>query len=162
AGLVGLVVLGVVLTVVALFYYLSVARSTFMAEGDSGERVRTGLPLRVAIIVCLVAVVALGLWPNPLVGEAAAATRAFLGAQRHSHGGRGSSAFGHRHRERGPPLQRRGDLPGATARREGHRAAPARERGAVQHRSGAHRVLGSELRRTPRGLARHHRRRARS
>jgi NADH-quinone oxidoreductase subunit N len=81
AGLVGLVVLGVVLTVVALFYYLSVARSTFMAEGDSGERVRTGLPLRTAIIVCLLAVVALGLWPNPLVGEAAQATSAFLGGR---------------------------------------------------------------------------------
>jgi NADH:ubiquinone oxidoreductase subunit 2 (subunit N) len=40
--------------------------------------VRTGLPLRVAIIVCLVAVLALGVWPSPLVGEAAQATSAFL------------------------------------------------------------------------------------
>jgi NADH-quinone oxidoreductase subunit N len=78
AGLIGLVVLGVVLAVVALFYYLSVARSTFMAEGDSAERVRTGLPLRTAILVCLLAVVALGLWPGPLVDQAAAATSAFL------------------------------------------------------------------------------------
>jgi NADH-quinone oxidoreductase subunit N len=78
AGLIGLVVLGVVLTVVALFYYLSVARSTFMAEGDSGERVRTGLPLRAAILVCLLAVLALGLWPNPLVDQAAQAASAFL------------------------------------------------------------------------------------
>jgi NADH-quinone oxidoreductase subunit N len=81
AGLVGLVVLGVVLTVVALFYYLSVARSTFMSDGDSAEPVRTGLPLRAAIVVCLAAVVALGLWPNPLVDQAAQATSAFLGGR---------------------------------------------------------------------------------
>jgi NADH-quinone oxidoreductase subunit N len=77
-GLVALVVLGVVLSVVGLFYYLSVARSTFMADGDTSAPVRPGGALAVAVVVCLAAVVGLGVWPNPLVKEAAAATSALF------------------------------------------------------------------------------------
>lgn len=81
AGLAGLVVAGVALAVLGLFYYLSVARSTFMAEGSSDEPVRAGPALSAAIAVCLVAVVGLGLWPRPLVEEATRAASAFM--QRH-------------------------------------------------------------------------------
>jgi len=81
AGLVGLVVLGVVLTVVALFYYLSVARSTFMSDGDSDRPVRAGWPLSAAILACLAAVVAFGLWPSPLVDQATQAASALLGGR---------------------------------------------------------------------------------
>lgn len=80
AGLVWLVVTGVVLSVVALFYYLSVARSTFMADGRSAEPVRSGLPLRAAIALCLAAVLGLGLWPGPLLAQAAHAASAFAGS----------------------------------------------------------------------------------
>jgi NADH-quinone oxidoreductase subunit N len=79
AGLVWLVVTGVVFTVVGLFYYLSVARSTFMSDGRSAEPVRAGLPLRAAIVLCLVAVVGLGLWPGPLLAQATRAAAAFTG-----------------------------------------------------------------------------------
>ncbi|MBL8861100.1 MAG: NADH-quinone oxidoreductase subunit N [Planctomycetes bacterium] len=79
AGLVGLVVTGVVLSVVALFYYLSVARSTFMADGRSAEPVRAGLALRAAISLCLAAVLGLGLWPGPLLAQARLAAAAFGG-----------------------------------------------------------------------------------
>jgi NADH-quinone oxidoreductase subunit N len=78
AGLSLLVALGVVVAVVGLFYYLSVARSTFMAEGDSTAPVRAGRPLQAAIAVCLVAVVGAGLYPRPLVEEAAKAASAFM------------------------------------------------------------------------------------
>lgn len=78
AGLVGLVVLAVVVAVLGLFYYLSVARSTFMAEGTSTEPIRAGLGLKLSIVVCLGAVVGLGLWPRPLVDEATRAASAFM------------------------------------------------------------------------------------
>ena len=78
AGLGLLVALGVVVAVVGLFYYLSVARSTFMAEGTSKEPIRAGASLQAAIGVCLLAVVGLGLYPRPLVEEAARAASAFL------------------------------------------------------------------------------------
>jgi len=80
AGLGWLVVLGVALAVYGLFYYLSVARSTFMAEGEGNTPVPTRLPLRLAIGVCLAAVVGLGLWPRPLL-EAADAAAADLMAE---------------------------------------------------------------------------------
>lgn len=81
AGLGGLVVLGLIVAVFGLFYYLSVARSTFMSEGTAQEPIRAGLALKLSIAVCLVAVVGLGLWPKPLVEEANRAASAFM--QRH-------------------------------------------------------------------------------
>ena len=60
---------------------LSVARSTFMAEGTSDARIHSGLALRAAIGICLAAVVLFGLWPDPLVEGANAAARAFLGGR---------------------------------------------------------------------------------
>ncbi|MCE9595453.1 MAG: NADH-quinone oxidoreductase subunit N [Planctomycetes bacterium] len=81
AGLYAPVIVGVVLAVVGLFYYLSIARSTFMADGTSDTKIQAGLGLRTAIGICLVAVIALGLWPGPLVESATAAARAFLAAR---------------------------------------------------------------------------------
>jgi len=78
AGLGVLVLVGVVLAVVGLFYYLSVARSTFMAEGESSAPVRVGLAVKLAIAVCLIAVLGFGLWPAPLVEQANHAASAFL------------------------------------------------------------------------------------
>ena len=78
AGLVWLVALGVVVAVVGLFYYLSIARSTFIAETERPEPVRAGLGLRAAIAICLLAVVGLGLQPAPLVEQATLAARAFM------------------------------------------------------------------------------------
>lgn len=78
AGLTLLVAIGVVVAVVGLFYYLGVARSTFMAEGESQQPVRAGVSLQAAIAVCLVAVVGLGLYPRPLVEEAAKAASSFM------------------------------------------------------------------------------------
>ena len=70
AGLFGLVVLGVGLAVIGLYYYLTVARWTYMADGDRSTPVPTGFALRAAILVCLIFVVGLGLWPRPLVEAA--------------------------------------------------------------------------------------------
>lgn len=78
AGLFVLVVAGVALAVFGLFYYLGVARSTFMADGESSEPVRAGPALKLAVAACLVAVVGLGLWPGPLVAEATRAASAFV------------------------------------------------------------------------------------
>lgn len=78
AGLLWLVALGVVVAVVGLFYYLSIARSTFISEGEQPEPVRAGAGLTVAIVVCLAVVVGFGLQPAPLVEQATLAARAFL------------------------------------------------------------------------------------
>lgn len=77
AGLLGLTVLGVVLAVVGLFYYLQVARSTFMTEGETEAPLPAPFAVRAAIVACLVAVVGLGLWPAPLVKETTLAAKSF-------------------------------------------------------------------------------------
>jgi NADH-quinone oxidoreductase subunit N len=73
AGMWALVALGAVLAVVGLFYYMQVARAAFMVEPAQAAAPRVGGPLRAAIVICLVAVVAMGLWPRPIFESAAAA-----------------------------------------------------------------------------------------
>ncbi len=78
AGLQWLVLTGVVLAVVGLFYYLSVARSTFMSDGESTRPVPMCIGVKLAIGVCLLAVLGFGLYPRPLVEQANAAASDFF------------------------------------------------------------------------------------
>ena len=73
AGLVGLVAAAIVLAVMGLFYYLRVLRAAYMTEPGELHTPAPGIALKLAIGLCVLAVVALGLWPGPLVD---AATRA--------------------------------------------------------------------------------------
>ncbi len=78
AGLTGLVWAAVALAVLGLFYYLSVARSTFMSDGSGEGKVRPGFALTAAIVLCLAAVVGLGLYPTPLLDASMSASKAFF------------------------------------------------------------------------------------
>jgi NADH-quinone oxidoreductase subunit N len=69
AGLSGLVFLGAVLAVVALFYYLTVARSMFIAKGD-GPAIEVAGPLLAVILACAVLAGAGGLVPQWVAGPA--------------------------------------------------------------------------------------------
>jgi NADH-quinone oxidoreductase subunit N len=63
AGLFGLVFLGAVLAVVALFYYLSIARSMFMVK-DEGPAIEVATPVLAAILACALLAGAGGLAPQ--------------------------------------------------------------------------------------------------
>ena len=78
AGLVGLVVAGVVLAVIGLFYYLRVLQAAYMTEPGELRAPVVGAPLKMAIGICVLAVVGLGLWPRPLVDGSLAAAKSFL------------------------------------------------------------------------------------
>ena len=68
AGLYWLVLLGAVLTVVALFYYLVVAKRMYIEPPDaSAGRIRPSATLTLAVILCALGVVALGVYPKPIV-----------------------------------------------------------------------------------------------
>ncbi|MBI3824720.1 MAG: NADH-quinone oxidoreductase subunit N [Candidatus Rokubacteria bacterium] len=67
AGLYWLVLLGAILTVVALFYYLVVARRMYIDAPVHSGRIRLDPALTIAVLLCVLGVVALGLWPKPLV-----------------------------------------------------------------------------------------------
>ncbi|MBI2486120.1 MAG: NADH-quinone oxidoreductase subunit N [Deltaproteobacteria bacterium] len=78
AGYIFIVLLGALLTVVALFYYLNVARKMYIDEG-SGENSFISLPfdLSISIGICTLAVVLLGLYPKGIVWIAIKAISAF-------------------------------------------------------------------------------------
>lgn len=78
AGLAPLVVAGIVLAVIGLFYYLRVLRAAYMVDGDRPAP-RPGIAIRMAIATCALAVVGLGLWPGPLVSASMRAASALLG-----------------------------------------------------------------------------------
>ena len=66
-GMYGLVFLGAVLTVVALYYYLLVARQMYIEAPVRREPVPVPALLGVAIGICLLGVVGIGLYPGPWV-----------------------------------------------------------------------------------------------
>ncbi len=77
AGLHFIVVTGAVLSVVALFFYLQLARSAYMEEPATPAPVRVAPGLKLAIIACLVAVVGIGAYPGPLLEAASHAAARF-------------------------------------------------------------------------------------
>jgi NADH-quinone oxidoreductase subunit N len=66
-GLYWLVLVGAVLTVVALFYYLLVARSMYIDPPIRTDRVVVAPALALSLILCVVGVVALGVYPKGVV-----------------------------------------------------------------------------------------------
>jgi len=86
AGLVGLVIAGIVLAVMGLFYYLRMLRAAYMTEAGDLAIPKLGLPMKLAIAICVVAVVGLGLWPKPLVEASMHAGEEFMGQAASEHG----------------------------------------------------------------------------
>ena len=72
----GVVLLGVILSVLALFYYLRLARAMFIQPSTEPTEVPVGWPSLVAIGLCVALTVGLGLVPGPFIEAAleAAAT----------------------------------------------------------------------------------------
>jgi NADH-quinone oxidoreductase subunit N len=66
-GLYGLVFLGAVLTVVALYYYLLVARRMYIEAPIRKDPVPVPALLGAAIAVCTIGVVGIGLYPGPWI-----------------------------------------------------------------------------------------------
>lgn len=66
-GLYWLVLLGAILTVVALFYYLALAKQMYIERPLRAERVPLAPTLATAILIAAVGVVALGVYPKPVV-----------------------------------------------------------------------------------------------
>src|SRR6266568_345615 len=66
-GLYWLVLVGAVLTVVALFYYLVVAKRMYIEAPERPGRVHLSATLALAVLICVAGVVVLGVYPKPLV-----------------------------------------------------------------------------------------------
>jgi NADH-quinone oxidoreductase subunit N len=66
-GLYWLVVLGAVLTVVALFYYLIVAKKMYIEPPETLTRLHIEPALALSVILCVLGVVVFGVYPKPIV-----------------------------------------------------------------------------------------------
>src|SRR4029079_15786757 len=84
AGLFALVVVGAVLAVVGLFYYLQIARAMYMRKPTTDSPFLTAPGLTVSVGLCLAGVVVLGVWPGPLLDGALRAAQPFFGARQAS------------------------------------------------------------------------------
>jgi NADH:ubiquinone oxidoreductase subunit 2 (subunit N) len=74
----GLALLGAVLTVVALYYYLVLASRMYINPPENTRPVVLTAPLLIAILFCAVGVVVMGVYPEPWVRAALAATAGLL------------------------------------------------------------------------------------
>jgi len=66
-GMYGLVFLGAMLTVVALYYYLLVARRMYIEAPVRTEAIKVPALLGLAIFICILGTVGMGAWPAPWV-----------------------------------------------------------------------------------------------
>jgi NADH-quinone oxidoreductase subunit N len=66
-GLLWLVVLGIVMSAVSLYYYLILLKHIYVMDGSSQDRIITPTYLNVALGFVALAVVALGVYPNPIL-----------------------------------------------------------------------------------------------
>lgn len=77
ADLVWLVVIGVLNSVVAGYYYLSVARTMFMGEAEENQKFRTSPSITMALGAATIGVLVFGIIPMPLMSAAQDAVEIF-------------------------------------------------------------------------------------
>lgn len=78
AGLIWLVAIGVVNSVISLYYYLRVVWQMYVAENDAAAAVAVTPNTTAAIAVCVVGVIALGIFPEPVLMAARHAASALF------------------------------------------------------------------------------------
>ena len=77
-GLAWLAVFGVVNSVVSAYYYVRVIRVMYLSSPPTEERLASGLPLRLSILVATGAVLFFGIYPAPLLEFARSAAEVLL------------------------------------------------------------------------------------
>ena len=78
AGQIGLVILGALMSVVGLFYYMRIGRSIYMSEPTESAPIHVPTTVWVAIGITLLLVVVLGLYPAPIYALSQDAALALL------------------------------------------------------------------------------------
>lgn len=73
AGFVGLAIIAALNSALACAYYFRVPMAIYFQNGESEERIHVPFMTAVAILVCVVAVVGFGVYPEPLVSAARSA-----------------------------------------------------------------------------------------
>jgi len=74
----GIVIFGVCISVLALFYYLRLGRAVYIEEPEKSEPVQFGIPTKIAIGICAVCVVLMGVFPAVFIEPALDAARGIV------------------------------------------------------------------------------------
>lgn len=69
--------IGAAAVVVSLYFYFNVGRAIYLDPATESSPIPVSRPLRVALVVCLVAMIGLGVYQQPLVAAATSAAKAF-------------------------------------------------------------------------------------
>jgi NADH-quinone oxidoreductase subunit N len=72
--MVWLAIAGILNSALSLYYYVRVIKYMFVDEGASKEKLKIPLSMAAAIAICVIATIAIGIWPNPIIdlcGQAA-------------------------------------------------------------------------------------------
>ena len=78
AGLEWLVIIGVLNSVIAAYYYLRVIKLMYLSEPPSTDSIESGIPLRLAMLVTSAGVLLFGLYPTGLLNFVKSAAQALL------------------------------------------------------------------------------------
>jgi NADH-quinone oxidoreductase subunit N len=90
-GLYGLVVIGVLMSVMSLYYYLTVARAMYIVPAGDRKPVKVRWPAALAVLICVLVVILL-MYPTPALDLSREAARGlFDGALRYVQLGAGAS-----------------------------------------------------------------------
>ena len=74
-----LILVAVLNSAMSLYYYARVVKAMYIEEGDCTEKVKIGKAFLVAILICVAAVIVLGVYPEPLLDLCESAATALLG-----------------------------------------------------------------------------------
>jgi NADH:ubiquinone oxidoreductase subunit 2 (subunit N) len=70
--------LAILNSAISLYYYARVVKAMYIEKGESAERIAVPLPFLIAIAICVVAVIVLGVYPQAILGPAADAAAALF------------------------------------------------------------------------------------
>lgn len=77
--LVWLAVIAVLNSAISLYYYVRVIRTMYVEDGDTDARLDVPLGAKVAVGVCLVAILFIGFWAQPVIDASMEAAQVMLG-----------------------------------------------------------------------------------
>jgi len=74
-GYLGLALIGIAAVVISLYYYLIIVKTMYVDPPQDASPIAVGWPVRMALWICLAAIVGMGIWQSPFVEWAAYSVR---------------------------------------------------------------------------------------
>ena len=75
--LIWLVVIAVLTSVISLYYYVGVIREMYFNKKEGGEKIFLPFAIKLALLICIIGVILVGLFPNPFLNLASQAAMVF-------------------------------------------------------------------------------------